>query len=328
MKAKTSLTTLVAFMLLLSAVLFFCRQEKYNPGKPTPHVDMKECVDDLPEEIRAALNDFEAKMYSCSEYGPVYVGLLNGIKEINDTEKRRLVARICASLFLEFKLENDTVVKTRIIADRYARYILDFDRILRETNISDEFRIDFLFDALAVYREYCCKPIPNEEMIKDFREWNDWANAIYRARCDLLSNLKQIEHDMFGRCLHGIDVGKEGEVIWRLVDFHIATVRDVKEQDAFQRKHKRRPPKLLVSYPADYERLSRNLSPVIRIGDNEIDTRKWEAGGKEEIIADILAKEKKTKESPQRRPDEVEVQVDGLDQYRSTSQNVKETKED
>lgn len=311
MKSKMFAASLASLALILAVCIFAYRQASNSSAKLASSAKVVVSEEDLPEGIRTVVGGIEGKQYSYSEYGASYMELSNRIKGIVDVETKQAVALAYAKRFLAFRLENDTVEKVKVIASEYTRYVLDVDKILRDANVDGRIRSDFLFSALGRYREYCCRPIPDEGLINDFSEWNDWANAIYGARWDLLDNLKKFEHD-FNWIFRGLDDTIKGDSMRRIVDFHVATVKEVERMDAYQRKHKRRPPKMLCSYPVNYER-TRNISSVIYIGDNEIDIKKWESGEKEKIIADILLKSKKAKGTTQLTTEDVEIKVDGID---------------
>ena len=133
----------------------------------------------------------------------------------------------------------------------------------------------------------------------------------------MLYHLQDAMRLIYEKGLRNIDPALNGEILRRFVDFYIETVKMVKSKDEYQRKHTRPRPRdrLCWSLNVMYlrERCDYEMPSVISFGDNKIDLVKWEAGGKDEIIAAILSKRKAAKGASRPRSDEVKIDVDEVD---------------
>lgn len=316
MKSKKTTPIVVLFTVLLVAGMVVWWKTTCSQAHDIPSVGLPSEYDELPENIKAEFDSIEERLGRHPERFVFYV-IRKMAASMDEGDRRKSIARACARRFLSFKLKNDSTENMRDIVDYYVEYIYSIDDILRDAKVSDEERIEFFFSALATYRNYSCRPVPNEEQIKDFYEWNNWVVFVHAERGEMLCHLQNAMRLIYDKGLRNINDRYNVEVLRRFVDFYIGAVAMVKERDEYQKKHIRPLPKDRLCWSIDlrylHERRECEMPSVISFGRHKINLVKWKSGEKEKIIADILSKSKTAKGTTQLRTEDVEVKVDGID---------------
>lgn len=314
-KAKTLLAS--AVMLLIAMGMFIWRVRMHrNEATSASSICLTGEAWAPPAVVSDLLDTISSNGLPSREYSTKYSELLGIVSEITDPEEKASVARECARRFLTFRLDGRTQDEVLFLIGNYERYISDFDAILQRSGVSVVERTDFFFAALAVLREYCCRPIPDEGNITDWDVWRRWSGTTYEARSLLLEELVIMGRwPLFG-LVEALGDRERQAVVVRFVEFYKDSIKEVEKMDAYQRKRLRPRPhsRMISSGSTSYRIPPRVRTPMtIYIGDNEIDIKKWESGEKEKIIADILSKNKKVKGTPKLTTEDVEIKVDGID---------------
>lgn len=315
-KTKSMITFLVMLFVAGMVACWLLTNNQINQINDIHQAGLSSEDDELPEDIRAEFDAIEERLGRHPERFVFHV-IRKMAASMDEGDRRKTVARACARRFLSLKLKNDSIENIRDIVDYYIAYIYSIDDILRDAKVGDEERIDFFFSALATYRDYSCRSVPNEVQIKDFYAWNNWAVFVYAERGEMLYHLQNAMRLIYDKGLRNINTRYNGEVLQRFVDFYIGAVAMVKEKDEYQKQHIRPLPKDRLCWSIDMrylqERRECEMPSVMSFGQHKIDLVKWVSGGREKIIADILEKDKKTKGTTPLRTGDVKIKVDGID---------------